>query len=519
MKIALTGSSGNMGYEVLQHLLTIKELEKIKLLILPKDPDFKRVKKVIKNHKNITEIIIGNIKDYDICQKMVSDVDYVINLAGVIPPLSDKDPIKSYECNELGTINICKAIEAIKEHQPKLIDTTSVALYGNRNYLHPFGRVGDPLLVSPFDAYAAHKLRAEYYLLESNIDNWVVLRQTAMIYHRLLKQNMKDGLMFHTNYNCFLEWVTSHDSAILIKNIIIKDQTEDLSKIFWKKVFNIGSLKENLVTGYETINEGFKIIGGTVKDFFLPNDNITRNFHGLWYYDGYKLNDLFNYQTQTLSNYWKEIGKKYWYFKLGRLLPKSLIAKIAVKRLYNNYNAPKYWYKVKDEARMHAFFKGVEEFEKLPNDKKGWPYYNLIVENKNELGMDIDYEDLKEINKAKLIDLGYNDNLKDEEITIADLRQVATLHGGKLLSEEYHNDIYQKLQWENQDGITFTASAYTVLRAGHWYNPIYTGNIWDFNRLSKKDKIFAAAWYDSHDENENKVYYFDKDYKACYKDS
>ncbi|MDE7087319.1 MAG: NAD(P)-dependent oxidoreductase, partial [Clostridia bacterium] len=56
---------------------------------------------------------------------------------------------------------------------------------------------------------------------------------------------------------------------------------------------------------------------------------------------------------------------------------------------------------------------------------------------------------------------------------------------------------------------------YTVLRAGHWEHKLYREWVWDFDRLSKNDKIFARIWYDSHSENEDNVYYFDKDFKAC----
>ena len=39
-------------------------------------------------------------------------------------------------------------------------------------------------------------------------------------------------------------------------------------------------------------------------------------------------------------------------------------------------------------------------------------------------------------------------------------------------------------------------------------------NTWDFDRLSKKDAIFAAFWYDSHDKDENVCYYMNDKYEA-----
>ncbi len=46
-------------------------------------------------------------------------------------------------------------------------------------------------------------------MLESNIDSFLILRQTAMYHTNMLKDNMKDGLMFHTRFDAPLEWVNS----------------------------------------------------------------------------------------------------------------------------------------------------------------------------------------------------------------------------------------------------------------------------------------------------------------------
>ena len=75
-------------------------------------------------------------------------------------------------------------------------------------------------------------------------------------------------------------------------------------------------------------------------------------------------------------------------------------------------------------------------------------------------------------------------------------------------------DIYAKLTWRTQDGEMFTATAYSVICAGHWYSPIYERFEWDFDRLAKKDKVFAQYWYDSHDVSENVKYYLDERFNA-----
>lgn len=509
MQVAITGITGNMGQATLEQVVKLDKVDKFKFLVLPDDNRIKKLLKKYKNYKNKFEIIKGNLKDREICDKLVEGCDYVINLAAVIPPHSDQNPQSAVDCNEIGVDNLVSAIEN-NRNQPKYIHISTVALYGNRNYKHPWGQVGEPLLVSPFDIYSATKLRGEFRILESRINTWVVLRQTAMLHINMLKDNMSDGLMFHTCFNAPLEWATAHDSGVLIANILKKDMEEDLSKVFWKQVFNIGGGEENCITGFDTLNDGFKIIGGSAKDFFKPYYNATRNFHGMWFYDGELLNDLFDYQKQTTDEYWKEISKKYRYYKLGKIVPKGVIGTFAIKRLFKNKNSPAYWFKHNDEAKMIAYFKGTSEYKKLGKD---WNEFNLLVENKDENGGYIDYENLRKKKNAKLIDYYFDIN-NYENITIKDLQNVANAHGGKLLSKDYSGDIYQKLEWLTQDGEKFEASAFTVMKAGHWYNIIYKENIWDFDRLSKKDKIFAQIWLDSHDENENNRYYFDKNFNA-----
>lgn len=511
MQISVTGITGNMGQATLEELVKIEEIEKYKFLVLPYDRRIKKILRKYKKYRDKFEIIYGSIADKNKCKKLVDGSDYVINLAAVIPPHSDQKPLKAVECNEVGVKTLVETIEEIKTNQPKFIHTSTVALYGNRNYKHPWARIGDPLLVSPYDIYSATKLRGEFAVLESTIEKWAVLRQTAMLHKNMLSDNMSDGLMFHTCFNAPLEWATAHDSGVLIANIIRKDLKEDLNESFWNKCFNIGGGSYNCITGFDTLNDGFKIIGGSAKDFFKPYYNATRNFHGVWFYDSKKLDDLFDYQKQDTKEYWEEIAKRHKIYKAGKIVPKSLIGKFAIQRLFKNNNSPYYWAKHNDEARIIAYFSSFEAYRNLGSD---WSKFNLLVENKDENGQYIDYNALRKVENAKLIDYFYDIDKSDKDITIDDLKNVAKAHGGKLLSDDFDGDLYKTLEWENQDGEVFNAKAYTIIRAGHWINPIYSSNCWDFDRLAKKDAIFSQVWYDSHDKDEDYVYSFDDKFKA-----
>jgi nucleoside-diphosphate-sugar epimerase len=498
MIVALTGITGNMGQATLEELVKIDEIDKLRFLVRPNNKRFEKLVKKFKKYKDKFEVVEGDVKDKSACKKLVEGADYCIALGAVIPPKSDQNPQLAIDCNELGAGNLVSAIEECKL-QPKYVHISTVALYGNRNHKHIWGRVGDPLLVSPFDIYSATKLRGEFRVLESEIKNWAVIRQTAMLHGNMLTDNMSDGLMFHTCFDAPLEWLTAHDSGVLIANILKSDIKKGLGDKFWGNVFNIGGGIENCVTGYDTLNAGFELIGGGGKDFFRPNNNAIRNFHGVWFLDSDKLDKLVGYRSQTCKDFWKEYAKNHRYFSLAKILPKSLIRKCAIERLFKNYNSPKSWIKNGDEAKEIAYF-GKDKFKELPTE---WKNFKLLCESE-------DFKNLKNSKKAPKLDYGFN---IDGEITLKDCQNVAKMHGGKLISKKYAG-AYQKLEWETQDGERFFAKPFTVLKAGHWMNPIYKENVWDFDRLSKKDKIFAQIWYDSHDNDEDYRYWLDKNFVA-----
>lgn len=506
MKIALTGATGNMGTQALNECLKIPDTQ-YKLLILPDDKRIKQIKKQHKKDLERIEFVIGNVADIDVCRKLVADTDYVVHMAAVIPPHSDQHPEKAIECNEIGADSLVSAIEEMPK-QPKFIHISTMALYGNRNEKHLWGRVGDPLLVSPFDIYSLTKLRGEFRVLESSIKTKAVIRQTAMLHRNMLSDNMSDGLMFHTCFNAPLEWATAEDSGLLIANIIRKDMQEDLSDVFWGKVFNLGGGLCNCVTGYDVLNDGFEIIGGSVTNFFEPNFNATRNFHGLWFYDSKVLDDLFHYQRQSTADFWKQFKREHGYMRMGKGVPKSWIKRLAIMRLFKNPNSARYWYKHNDEAKLIAYFGGKAEYEKLGRDWKNFP---LLKFGKDSLGNDADYEKLKDIRFAQLVDIGFD---PAKPVTLQTLAHVAEMHGGKLISQ--NGTANDTLEWENSDRERFSAKGTTVL-AGHWYNPCYKSYCWDFDRLAKKDKIYASVWYDSHETDENNFYYLNDKFEAKYK--
>lgn len=500
MTIAITGITGNMGQATLEQLKHAPHVDKIKLLCHSK----KRMKKLLKRHKDLRpkiELVEGGMSDRNAVAKLIDGAAIVINMAAVIPPRSDRDPKAAIACNDAGVKVLVEETERITSDQPALIHISSIAVYGNRSGAHPFARVGDPLLASPLDVYSATKMRGEFYVLESKIAKWAVLRQSAMLHPQMLADNIHDGLMFHTAFDSPLEWVTAHDSGVLIRNIVERFAQNTVPEKFWKRCHNIAGGKTNRNYGITSFDDGFFIIGGKTVDFFRPGDNATRNFHGVWFLDGDELNDMFAFQSQTTDDYWKEVFRAHPVFKLGKAVPKRVIGYFMFKRLYKDRNAPHYWAKHRDDARLTAYFGGRDNYEKL--QRMQWKDFPTPDRDGIAARTDNDTP----------VYYGFDYAKPDGELTTADLAAVADAHGGKLIGE-FDGDMYKKLEWITQDGESFTASAYTVLRAGHWYNPLYTEFVWDFDRLAKKDKVFASIWYDTHGADENITYSLDERFNA-----
>lgn len=506
MKIAMTGASGNMGREILRQTLELADVEFVRVLLSPKKKNGKLAKKLIKRYGDRIQIVRGSINSAEACKLLVAGTDYVANIAGVIPPVSDSDPKASYICNVVGAKTIIDAVKAANP-QPKYIHVSTVAVYGNRNEKHPFGRVGDPLLVSAYDSYAMHKLRGERYCLDAELDNWVILRQTAMLHPDILMQNISDGLFFHTALNAPLEWVSSRDSGYLFKRIFERNGRGETPQ-FWNKIYNIGAGKQGRCTGYDTFNDGFALIGGSTEKFFKPNWFASRNFHGLWFSDSDELEKLFGYQRDSEKGFWRDISKSHKIFSLAKIVPRKLIHLFLFKKLLNHPNSPQKWVKNKDIPRVTAAYGSLEAAQNASSD---WKDYKLM--SKGDFG---DFDAMRDEKNANLLDHGYDESKAQEEWTIDDMRSAAKFRGGEVLDEKL-TGAYGKIRWRCHAGHEFSASPYTVLRGGHWCPQCSLPSPWDFDRLSKHIPFYAQVWYDSHEKDENLIYDFDENFNPVLK--
>ena len=503
--VALTGTSGAMGGEVLLSLLQSEKNFQVRCILWEKEkriPAF--VKKTLKKYADRVYAFKGDISRYEDCVRLLDGADYAINCASIIPPKSDHDPDGTYHSNYIGTKNMVDAIVA-SGRDIAYVHISTVALYGNRDYPHMWGRVGDPLIPSDYDVYSNYKLKAEKYVLESGIKRFVSLRQTAVLHKYMIKNNLSDGLMFHTTWNGPLEWVTDVDSGVMCRHLVERNE-DGLLDGFWNGIYNIGGGQSCRVTGFESIDGAMKLMGKGAKKFYKPNWNIARNFHGVWYYDSDILENYLQFQSESFEQFWTRLGKKYRYFKLACLVPSSLISSLAIKRLFKNTNAPMYWLKHGKDGRIKAFFGGREAYAKIA-DK--WENYNLICEGVLPDGTKIDYAELKNIENAKpkLLDHGYDESKPLESLTLEDLQKAAEFRGGKCKTSTYSGgNLREKVLWKCREGHEFALTPLTVLKGGYWCPHCCEPKPWKFGAVADIP-FYKQIYFDTHTEQEvNDVY-------------
>ena len=234
--VMLTGGSGNMGFAGFKELYAKKDEFNITLLLRGSEKNREKFKAYLNDPS--VRIVWGDLTKYEDVLDAVNGADYVLHVGGMVSPTADWKPYRTQKTNIGAAENICNAVKAQPNPDAvKVCYIGTVAETGDRNYPIHWGRCGDPLKVSIYDHYAVSKCRAEAVFVESGLKNWVVMRQSGILYPNILK-NM-DPIMFHVPINGVLEWCTVEDSGRLLANLCDEDAKGNLGSDFWNHFYNI----------------------------------------------------------------------------------------------------------------------------------------------------------------------------------------------------------------------------------------------------------------------------------------
>jgi nucleoside-diphosphate-sugar epimerase len=285
----VTGAFGNVG------LSTINELLKSNHQISVFEIYNRNNRKIAKKYKNKIEIIWGDLRNYSDIERAIGGNEVVIHLAAIIPPLADSYPELAEAVNIGGTLNIINALKK-RESKPKLIFTSSIAVYGDRRE-NPLIKVSDPLKPSRGDFYAITKIRAEKLIRESGLD-FSIFRLTYITSINKLKM---DPLMFHMPLDTCIEICDTKDVGYALVNAIECDDV-------WGKTFHIAGGEECRTTYKEYLNNMMEIFG--LGRNFLPDNAFEKKDFHCGFLDTKNSQQLLTYQKHTLNDYYNEVRKK-----------------------------------------------------------------------------------------------------------------------------------------------------------------------------------------------------------------
>ena len=289
MKILLTGAFGNVG------ISTLRELLNRKYEVTVFEIKNRKNRKIAKQFKGKMELIWGDIRNKEDIEKAVNKQDIIIHLAAIIPPLADSHPELAEAVNIGGTINILDAMKK-KDHKPKLIFTSSIAVYGDRRS-NPMIQITDPLNPSKGDFYAITKIKAENMIKSSGLD-FAIFRLT---YITSLNKLDMDPLMFHMPLDTCIEICDTKDVGYALANAIECDEV-------WGEIFHIAGGEQCRTTYNEYLNNMMELFG--LGRNFLPKQAFEqKNFH-CGFMDTSNSQLLLKYQRHTLEDYYNEVRLK-----------------------------------------------------------------------------------------------------------------------------------------------------------------------------------------------------------------
>lgn len=212
MTILVTGAGGNVGTHVVAEL--VRRGYDVRAL------DVRRV------HPAGAVAVRADVTDPVALSRAMAGVETVIHLAAVIPPRTDKRPVRARAVNVGGTRNVVAACLA-KTRPPRLLFTSTFDVHG-RTLGHPPPRhVTDPVVAT--DAYTEHKIECEELVRGSGL-TWAIFRLADV---PVLGPRAPRRIMFEIGLDNRIEVLHAGDAAFAIANALAEPRV-------WGRVLFLG---------------------------------------------------------------------------------------------------------------------------------------------------------------------------------------------------------------------------------------------------------------------------------------
>ena len=295
-RVLVTGASGMVGMQVLKYLLSEGKYE-----ITALDLKNKYTIKTLKKYKKRINIIYGDITDNILMDALVKDQDIVIHLAAIPISLANINNNLAMDIEYKGCENIIRSICYYNPHC-HLFYASSTSLYK----LKELSNINSKINLNEDDYYLKVKLLIEK-LIKDKLDNYTIyrlpiilgdLRNDKFIWNGILDQN--------------INYITKEDAAYsFVRGINYLDKIN-------KNTYNV--IDEGNILYKDLINNILNIYGYNL-DYIFSKLFLEKNYYSPMVSDGDILQNIIDYQNNTLNDYYKylkRISKK-------RKIPKLLV--------------------------------------------------------------------------------------------------------------------------------------------------------------------------------------------------
>lgn len=300
--IVITGAAGTIGKKVIKYLLM-----EGKYNITAIDLKTGHNKHILSKYKKRIDIIYADITNDTVFEEVIKKSDFVIHLAGVMPPLADFNKNLCYSGDYKGTENIVRIIDFFNPNC-YLLYASSTSVYGSQKSEDV--SVNTKCNEESLGFYAKNKLNSEN-IIKNKLKNYSIFRLPI-----ILCNPIEENYMFSYKSNAKFEVVSDEDAGYMFARAI--DKIDKLNK----KTFNVGGGKTCITTGSKLNNDILKNIGLSSK-YIKTKLFIDKNFYSYIYKDSDKLDEILTFRNDSIDSYFlrqKRKGKSYFIRKLfGRI--------------------------------------------------------------------------------------------------------------------------------------------------------------------------------------------------------
>lgn len=302
-KVLVTGAAGNIGLYTIKYLLSEGKYE-ITAMDLKNSGSYKKLKK----YRRRVNIIYGDVTDPILMDALIKDHDFIIHLAGVMPPLADMKKDLSRIIDYKGTENIIRSISFFNP-TCYLIYPSSTTIYGNNN---DSITVKNKANVKEDDYYSNTKYETEK-LIKNKLKNYTIFRLPL-----ILSNPKKETFVYTGLNNNKIEVATNRDVAYALVKAI------DFAKKLKAKVYNIGG-GDTCITTYRELLINVLEIYGLSFNYLFSKLFLDKNFYGHVYDDSNNLEEILHYRNDSLASYYMRLKRSSKNRAINRFLAKPFI--------------------------------------------------------------------------------------------------------------------------------------------------------------------------------------------------